>query len=294
MKREHFNGRWFLVQMLLGVSVAIWGACVAWADDAKTKPPESQPAEYVSDTFKFGCQDIRVWWFDSKPAGKRPAVLFLHGADGGVGAETMYCRAAKQMADKGFVVFIVHYLDATKPEEPEKISALVKRAVRGEATKAEAARARKYLDVWTSCVGEAIGHVRKQAAVDGEHVGIVGLSLGGFVGLSCAAQKELKVAAAVSGFGGLPKENWATVKWLPPTLIVHGDEDEVVPIQYAIALRKLKRRQKLPIEVKIYPEVGHCFQKEDGSFDLLALADAHRRMTEHFQEHLNPKASVKK
>jgi dienelactone hydrolase len=115
----------------------------------------------------------------------------------------------------------------------------------------------------------------------------MGLSLGGFVEPSCAADQELKVAAVVSGFGGLPKEKCDTVKWLPPTLVVHGDEDEVVPIQYAIALRKLKRREKLPIEVKIY-EVPHMFLKDDGEFDMWALADAQRRMTEHLCKHLKP------
>lgn len=127
--------------------------------------------------------------------------------------------------------------------------------------------------------------------MDGERVGIVGLSLGGFVGLSCATQKELRVAAVVSGFGGLPKEKCDTVKWLPPTLIVHGDEDEVVPFQYAIALRKLGRREKLPIKVKIY-ETGHVFLKDDGKFDLLAMADAQRLMIEHFQKHLNGQKEV--
>jgi carboxymethylenebutenolidase len=288
MKRHiingNFDGRRFLGQVLLGVAVVIWGAGVGWAQE-KPKPPESKPAEYFSARFKFGCNDIRLWRFDPKEKDKRPAVLLLHGADGGVGVEKLYCEAAKQLSDKGFVVFIVHYLDATMPEKPEKISALVKRAVRGEATKGEAACVRKYFDVWTGCVGDAIGHVRKQATVDGERIGIVGLSLGGFVGLSCAAQRELKVAAVVSGFGGLPKQKCNTVKWLPPTLVVHGDEDEVVPVQYAIELRRLKRREKLPIEVKIY-EVGHVFLKDDGKFDIWALGDAQRRMTEHLCKHL--------
>ena len=77
------------------------------------------------------------------------------------------------------------------------------------------------------------------------------------------------------------------MEWLPPTLVVHGDEDEVVPVQYAIALRKLKRREKLPIEVKIY-EVPHMFLKDDGTFDIWALSDAQRRMTEHLCKHLKP------
>src|SRR5262249_12289661 len=136
MRREQFNGRRFLVQILLSINVVIWGAWIARADGPgcrqsgglsgqtrrslgasstaqKPQSAESKSAEYVSDTFKFGCKGIRLWRFDSKSAGKQPAVLFLHGADGGVSAEAMYCRAANRLAEKGLVVCIVHYLDAT-------------------------------------------------------------------------------------------------------------------------------------------------------------------------------------
>jgi hypothetical protein len=59
------------------------------------------------------------------------------------------------------------------------------------------------------------------------------------------------------------------------------------PVKYAIALRKLKRRAKLPIEVKIY-ETGHVFLKDGGQFDIWALGDAQLRMTEHLCRHLKP------
>src|SRR5262249_12917929 len=162
----------------------------------------------------------------------------------------------------------------TKPDEPAKISDLVKRAVRDKATEAEEASVANYFDIWTSCVSEAVGFVRKQQGVDGGRGGIVGLSLGGFVGLSCAAQPALMIAAVASGFGGLPKHKINAIKWLPPTLIVHGDEDEVVPVQHAIALRKLRREKKLPIEVKIYSEVGHVFQIGNGKFHWWSMVDA--------------------
>jgi carboxymethylenebutenolidase len=287
-----FDGRRFLARVLLGVTVVVWGAGVAWAQD-KPKSPESKPAEYVDDTFQSSDQTIRIWRFDPKEKEKQPAVLLLHGADGGVGVEKMYCGLAKRVADKGYVVFIVHYLDVTTPEDRGKVSAMVKRAVRGEATPAEAPRVQKFFDTWTRCVTDAVGHVRKQPGVDGERIGIVGLSLGGFVGLSTAAQQDLKIAAVVSGFGGLPRERRDSVNWLPPTLIVHGDEDDVVPIQYAVALRQLRREKKLPIDVVIYPEVGHVFQKEGGKFDLRAMMDAERLTTEHLQKYLKPsKASA--
>ena len=62
-------------------------------------------------------------------------MLLLHGADGGEGVEKLYCAEARRLASKGFVVFIVHYLDATEPGKPAEISTLVKRAVPGEQRK---------------------------------------------------------------------------------------------------------------------------------------------------------------
>ena len=144
MRCNLFEGRRFLVQVLLGVSVVVGSASPARAQE-KAKAA-NKPAEYAEDTFVPA--SIRVWRFDQE---KKPAVLLLHGADGGVGVEKLYCAEAKRLASKGFVVFIVHYLDSTKPEEPAKISDLVKRAICGKATEEEKPRVERYFDVWTSC-----------------------------------------------------------------------------------------------------------------------------------------------
>jgi carboxymethylenebutenolidase len=257
--RWHLNdGRRLLVGVLLAITLVIWGACPVTADDP-VKAVVKTAEGYVEESFLY-TKKIRAWRFDPKEKGKQPAVLLLPGADGAAGVEGLYCALAKRMTEKGYVVFIVHYLDATKPVRPVQISGLVKRAVCDKATEAEEARVAEYFENWTSCVSDVVGFVRKEQGVDGERIGIVGMSLGGFVALSCAAQPELKIAAVASGFGGLPKSKVKAVKWLPPTLIVHGDEDEVVPVQHAVALRKLKRQMKLPIEVKIYEEVPHMFQ----------------------------------
>jgi dienelactone hydrolase len=286
MRREQFNGRRFLVQVLLGVNVVIWGACLAWA--VEEPKAASKPGEYAENTFVSAPN--RIWRFDAE---KKPAVLLLHGADGGVGVEKLYCAEAKRLASKGFVVFIVHYLDATLPEKPAKISELVKRAVRGEATEEEKPRVERYFDVWTSCVSDAVRYVRKQPGVDGERVGIVGLSLGGSVGLSCAMQNELNIAAVVSGFGGLPEKKRDAVQWLPPTLVVYGEKDQVVPVAEAKGLEQLAKARQLPITVKSYP-VGHVFVNDDGKFDIWAMGDAQRLMTEFLQKHLKPQETARR
>src|SRR5262249_15364368 len=92
MRREHFDGRRFLMQVLLCVNIVIgWGASLAWP--AEEPRPASKPAEYAEDTFVSA--PIRVWRFDQE---KKPAVLLLHGADGGVGVEKLYIAEAKRLA----------------------------------------------------------------------------------------------------------------------------------------------------------------------------------------------------
>src|SRR5262249_38049175 len=148
---------------------------------------------------------------------------------------------------------------------------------------------REHFRVWIACVRNAATHAGKQRNVDGERLGIVGASLGGFIGLACAAQDEIKGSAVVSCFGGPPDEMHPGVKKLPPTLVLHGNKDQLVPVEEAHALEKLAEDRQLPIEVQIYKNVGHLFQKTPGKFDMLALLDGQRRMTDHLQKHLKPK-----
>src|SRR5262249_28804473 len=95
MRREQFNGRRFPVQVL-GVIVVIWGASLAWA--VEEPKAASKPGEYLEDTFVSAPN--RIWRFDQE---KKPAVLLLHGADGGVGVEKLYCAEARRLTRKGFV-----------------------------------------------------------------------------------------------------------------------------------------------------------------------------------------------
>ena len=57
MRCNLFEGRRFLVQVLLGVSLVVWSASPAWAQE---KPKAAnKPAEYAEDTFVPA--GIRVW-----------------------------------------------------------------------------------------------------------------------------------------------------------------------------------------------------------------------------------------
>src|SRR5262249_55870052 len=149
----------------------------------------------------------RVWRFDPKAEGKRPAVLLLYGVDGLEVARDAYCTAAKLLAGGGDVVFLVHYLDSTgtKGAGSKPLREIVQGGLRGTTTAVESRQMREHFRVRMACVRDAATHVRKRPQVDGERLGIVGASLGGFIGLACAAQDESKVSAVVSCFGGLPR-----------------------------------------------------------------------------------------
>ncbi len=67
---------------------------------------------------------------------------------------------------------------------------------------------------------------------------------------------------------------------LPPTLILHGDADTVVPVDEAYSLQKALEERKVPYELEIFPGEGHDFSAETR-----ARADA--RTLAFFQKYLS-------
>src|SRR5262249_30987924 len=130
---------------------------------------------------------------------------------------------------------------------------------------------------------DSVRHARKQPNVDGRPIGLLGLSLGGYLALAAARQKDLEIACVVEFFGGLPEEAWNDANWLPPTLIIHGDADHMVSVKEAYALRGFCDAKKLPYEIKIYQGQQHLFR---GDLTGRALQDARRRTLAFLKKHL--------
>jgi dienelactone hydrolase len=81
-------------------------------------------------------------------------------------------------------------------------------------------------------------------------------------------------------YGGVPTPFAALAGNLPPTLVLHGALDQVVPVAEAHALVKLLRRHQKPHDLHIYPEAGHGFCGA-------AADDAVARIAAFFHQHLN-------
>jgi carboxymethylenebutenolidase len=186
-----------------------------------------------------------------------PAVIGLHGSGGGL--ETLGVMA-QNLAAEGFAVYLPHYFQRT-----------------GTISTDEATIFRNF-PIWGKALWDVNSFVAQQPAVDLERIGLLGRSLGGYLALSLAAV-DTRVKAVVEYFGGLPKEVRFFQRHMPPTLILHGDADTVVPVAEAYSVQKVLEERNVPYEIKIYPGEGHIF-------NLAAHEDAERRAAAFLKKYL--------
>jgi acetyl esterase/lipase len=59
----------------------------------------------------------------------------------------------------------------------------------------------------------------------------------------------------------------------PPTLILHGDKDQTVPVKEAHSLHTAFQQKGVPVEVIIFPGAGHSFLANDARRAATALGD---------------------
>jgi carboxymethylenebutenolidase len=210
-------------------------------------------------TFESGGKQIRVDCFLPTDNARRwPAVLGLHGSGGS--AERM-AEPAALLAEQGFAVYVLHYFERTGTTEAADKATIV-----------------RHFFPWAKTVWDAVSFVADQPRVDAERIGLLGFSLGAYLALSVSAM-DPRIQAVVEFFGGLPKELKFFVRRLCPTLILHGDADEVVPVEEALQLQKTLEKKGIAYEMRIYPGVGHGFTGE-------IWQDACSRTLTFFQEHL--------
>lgn len=229
------------------------------ADD----PPEPAPAQAVAATFDSGGKPIAVEVFEPKGDGKHPAVLIFHGAGGMQIGGPAFLETSRRLAGAGYVAMVVHYFDRTGTSRAD-----------GDAMA-------QHYRTWMDTLADAIAYAKARPDVDPDRVGLVGFSLGAYLALSEASRNE-GVAAVAEYFGGLPRELAAGLTKMPPTLILHGDADSVVPVSEAKALEKLLTEKMLPFEIQIYVGAGHGFTGETGQ-------DAFRRVQAFLDKHVRDK-----
>jgi carboxymethylenebutenolidase len=214
-----------------------------------------------TETLETGGVAIRVECFEPEGGGPYPAVVALHGSNGMTNGAGLVRNFTMPVVGMGYAVYLPHFFESTGT------------------TRSDPATSRRNFLAWMQAVADTVGFASIQPKVDASRVGIVGVSLGAFLGLSVASQ-DARVKAVVDLFGGLPEPFAGRFTAMPPTLILHGEADRVVPVSEARKLQAALAERGLPHEVMIYPGEGHILSP-------LAGLDAARRTIEFLGAHLS-------
>src|SRR5262249_45852875 len=176
------------------------------------EPPKAKTKKGpIVANFKTGAKKITVDRFEPAGSGPYPAVILLHDSAGLATTPRLIFRECCQMlANEGYVVLLVHYFNSTGHKKVEK----------EDVTK-------QVFQTWMATVRGALEHARELSIVDAKRIGLIGFSVGGHLALSVAMRKELNITCVAELFGSLPDPLWKDLKYLPPTLIVHGAKDSI-------------------------------------------------------------------
>jgi carboxymethylenebutenolidase len=198
-------------------------------------------------TFLSGGKTIRLHAIeppvDSQHPGPFPAILLLHGAGGNV--SFWLDRVAPFITRLGVALYAVHYFDRTGTERAD--IATITDGI--------------HVPLWLATLADALDHLAANPKLDPRRIALLGISLGAFLSLAHAAipgRRRVRAIVEISGGLAAPYVPLANSTF-PPTLILHGEADTVVPIAEARALDNLLTRLDIAHQVKLFPGEGHWF-----------------------------------
>ena len=225
-------------------------------------PVSATAADYL--TIESDGRRIDAEVFAAKGPVARTAVIVLHGGGGLARDRDVYRRYAKTLATAGIEAILVPYYSAADATAMSSRERPVRQAVYHER-----------LTAWM----REISAVVDALARDGKSVGLLGFSQGGYLATAVAATDRRITALAVF-YGGMPDALRGKVAHLPRSLILHGDEDRVVPFSEAQSLEAQVRMLGANAELAVYRGKGHGFDFDAAD---AAAADAMARIVRFFR-----------
>lgn len=192
-------------------------------------------------SYHSGTSAIRMYQQEPVKAGPHPALLLLHGSGGAV--SYWVDRFAPTLANFGVAAYAPHYFDKTGTQR-----ATVETILDG-----------MHFTAWLAAVRDAIGYIAARPTVDPQRIAVLGVSLGAYLALALAVE-DPRVRAVIEFSGGIPRgwENRITAA-MPPVLIVHGVQDNIVSVSEARNLQALLERHEVPHQVELLQNETHWF-----------------------------------
>jgi len=223
-------------------------------------PPAEGRIGQRTEKFISGGRPIKVEVFAPESAGRVPAVLVLYGSGGALVGKGEMVRLCRELSRTGHVAMLVHYFNRT-----------------GSLWSTDEKNDRLW-PVWADTVKDAVTFAAAHPQVDPDAIGLFGYSLGGFLAVE-EATRNPRVRAVAELAGGLFAGRKPAVRRMPPVLVLHGREDQRVPVKQAFAIAQAARETGTRPTVKIYEGEGHALSSA-------ALQDAMTRTREFFRRTL--------
>jgi len=199
----------------------------------------------ITGSFRSGDATVAYDRFD--PAGRmgrRPAIVLLHDGMGLASQATFFHDLALTLAQRGYEVEVVHYLD------------------RSGTVTVDAAARRAHFREWVGAVRGALTDLAHSPNVDPDKLGVFGTGLGATIALAVGAT-DPDVKAVVEYSGAIPARAASLVQRMPPVLIAQGDKDRAVPLMEAYRIRAMCQAVQAPVELDVFYGQGHVVEGAD-------------------------------
>ncbi len=218
---------------------------------AAPNPGATAPAQFVEvhrGQFESAGKPVEDFYCEPTLRGAHPAVILLHGAVPRGWGDEAFVEMCRGLAAAGYYAMFVEYYSQAGPARPGD---------RPTTGRGFAGWVERNSPVWTREIADAIDLLGRDPRIDRARIALLGQSLGGFLALSIGAAEGGRLAAIVEYYGALVGIAPATAANMPPTLILHGSDDRVIPVRYAYRLDALLGRYGRAHQMEIYPGVGH-------------------------------------
>jgi carboxymethylenebutenolidase len=205
------------------------------------------PAAYAADIqgkqvmLPSSERQVHVVQFKAPGETPRPSVLLLHGAGGFDRRLPEYNRYASALANEGIDAYLVYYYsDRDDQMMSHGVDVFEQRYA-----------------AWAKTVDELADNLTKQKDSNGK-VALIGFSNGGILATG-ASTLDPKINAAVIYYGTDPWPLGTRAKRFPPLLVLHGDADQVIPVEAGKELAQEAKQLGGRVDLVIYPGQSHGF-----------------------------------
>jgi len=210
----------------------------------------SAHAGWIAGEFTSDGKPVQEYHCVPKGSEPHPAVVMLHGASPvKERGHDDYEKMCGELADLGYYTEFIEYYSQTGAvgvERPELM--------------------KQDFPTWLDEIHSGLDALAKNPSIAPHRIALMGFSLGSFLSLSAGALEPSQIAAIVEYYGGLPPNLSEAAKAMPPVLILHGDQDVLVPVKDAHDLDELMTKDNRLHEMKIYEGANHAFNFPELSF----------------------------